>query len=300
MMYDRSYKIAFGGALVLHFALVFLLFYSPDNPRPVLTVSRDTAPYENLTPKDATMQPIKATSVDSAEVMAAMEKIQAERNAAKVQEANRQKQLALQAEALRKQRLQEQEKVAKLKAEAKRLADERQKQALLAEKKLKALKEQQEAEAKRVATLKKQQQELAAQAQKKAEAEKKAAAEQKQREQELAQKKAQEERLAAERRAQIAGVVDKYKALIINAISREWIVPENAAHDAACQFRIRLAPNGTVLEVSITQSSGDPVLDRSAQAAIFKASPLPVPAEADAFNVFRDIRLTVRPESFRG
>jgi len=55
-----------------------------------------------------------------------------------------------------------------------------------------------------------------------------------------------------------------------------------------------------VLEVSLTRSSGDSILDRSAQSAIYKASPLPVPSDTDAFNVFRDISLTVRPESARG
>jgi len=66
------------------------------------------------------------------------------------------------------------------------------------------------------------------------------------------------------------------------------------------QFRIRLAPDGMVLQVSLTRSSGDPLLDRSAQTAIYKASPLPVPTDAETFNLFRDISLTVRPEQVRG
>jgi colicin import membrane protein len=37
-------------------------------------------------------------------------------------------------------------------------------------------------------------------------------------------------------------------------------------------------------------------LDRSARAAVFKASPLPVPKEPDAFEAFRQFILKVKPE----
>ena len=94
--------------------------------------------------------------------------------------------------------------------------------------------------------------------------------------------------------------MNKYKALILTAISRQWILPENANSALSSQFRIRLAPNGEVLSVSLIRSSGDPILDRSAQLAIYKASPLPVPHDLVAFNIFKDINLTVRPVNARG
>ena len=111
---------------------------------------------------------------------------------------------------------------------------------------------------------------------------------------------AQQAIIDAANTARVAGEVDKYKALIINAISQRWILPENADSTLSSQFRIRLAPNGSVLEVSLTRSSGDPILDRSAQSAIYKASPLPVPQDPTTFNMFRDISLTVRPVNSRG
>ena len=104
----------------------------------------------------------------------------------------------------------------------------------------------------------------------------------------------------AEKQARVAGEVDKYKALIVNAIGRHWILPDNADSALSSQFRIRLAPDGAVLEVSLTRSSGDALLDRSAQTAIYKASPLPVPTDSETFALFRDISLTVRPEQVRG
>ena len=115
----------------------------------------------------------------------------------------------------------------------------------------------------------------------------------------LAEKKHLQE-LAQQNVAQMSGEVNKYKALIIQAISQHWILPEHVDRQLFSQFRIQLAPNGQVLSVGLIRSSGDPVLDRSAQAAIYKASPLPVPTDSEMFNLFRDISLTVRPESTRG
>ena len=74
-------------------------------------------------------------------------------------------------------------------------------------------------------------------------------------------------------------------------------MPENS-ENKICKLLIRLAQGGKVEQVSLLKSSGDPVLDRSAMSAVYKASPLPVPAEAENFDKFRVLRLTVRPEQF--
>lgn len=93
------------------------------------------------------------------------------------------------------------------------------------------------------------------------------------------------------------GIVDKYKALILQAIAQQWIVPNHVSKRLSCQLLIRLGPGGTVLDVAITKSSGDILLDRSARAAVFKASPLPVPREKEAFEPFREFALKVKPEN---
>ncbi len=110
----------------------------------------------------------------------------------------------------------------------------------------------------------------------------------------------QAEKIATEKQARINEGVQKYKALIIQAISQQWILPANVNSQLSCEFRIRLAPDGTVVLAQLTRSSGDSVLDRSAETAINKASPLPVPQERELFDLFRDIQLTVRPEQARG
>lgn len=93
------------------------------------------------------------------------------------------------------------------------------------------------------------------------------------------------------------GEVDKYKALILQAISENWIVPVGANKNLTSELMIRLAPGGVVLDVQVTKSSGDPSLDSSVRAAVFKASPLPVPPESDRFETFRQFVLKVKPEN---
>lgn len=91
--------------------------------------------------------------------------------------------------------------------------------------------------------------------------------------------------------------IDKYKALIIQTISQEWIVPDSVDKNAVCKLVVKVAPGGIVLDVQITQPSGNPLLDQSARNAVLKASPLPVPKDAAIFDNFRLIQLTVKPES---
>lgn len=93
------------------------------------------------------------------------------------------------------------------------------------------------------------------------------------------------------------GVVDKYKALIIQAISSHWLIPPGANKKLYSELMIRVAPGGAVLDVQITRSSGDVALDQSARAAVLKASPLPVPRSADDFAPFKQFALKVKPEN---
>jgi colicin import membrane protein len=91
-------------------------------------------------------------------------------------------------------------------------------------------------------------------------------------------------------------IVDKFKAMILQQVGQNWIVPE-VNKDISCRLLITLAPGGTVLTVKLVKSSGNAALDRSAIQAVYKASPLLVPKEQDAFNAMRELDMTVRPES---
>ncbi len=332
MINSQSYRIAFFAAIFLHLTIVAYFSYEKSNERPVLTLEAkneagQSQPHPVETPQ---AQPIQAVSVDSKEIMNAVNHLKEERSRQQEMEENRQIALKKQADLARKMRIEEQKQLEKLKSEAAALAVERAKQLAEEKEHLKQLAQQKAEEEKRLAEMKQQQAQLKKQqeqeAKKLAELTAKKAAEAAKANQEKAEKAkqelAQQEKDKAEKAraawikkqqdaaalaateaanaAKVAGEVNKYKALILNAISQQWILPQNADSSMSSQFRIRLAPNGSVLEVALTRSSGDAILDRSAQSAIYKASPLPVPNDPTTFNLFRDISLTVRPVNGRG
>lgn len=329
MIVDQSYRKSFIAAVLFHLFLgLALLVDTTTHQRPVLTPEAKNEPSQAL-PIEQSAQPkdevVKAVSVDNREVMETVQRLKQERTNQLKAEQARQNALLKQAEMARKARLQEQQRLAKLKEEAEKVAIARKKQIEEEKRRLKQLAEQKAQEAKRIEELKAKQQQLKKQQE---ETEKIALLKQKQAEEKarldkVKEEKAKEELARAEKakaeaeqqrqaalqqqaaadaakKAHLAGEVDKYKAMIVNAISRQWILPENVDSSLSSQFRIRLAPDGAVLEVSLMRSSGDSVLDRSAQTAIYKASPLPVPSDPETFNLFRDISLTVRPENVRG
>ena len=307
MKLSVSYKNAFIAAMSLHVLVAALLFIEPSsNKPPVLELTDKPDLVQSEAAHSAPQQePIKAVSVDAQEVMKVVENLKAQRAQQQRAEKTRQQHLEQQVELARKERVAEQQRLQNLKNEAAQIAVAHKKQLEEEKKRLVEMKKQQQEEANKLAEIKKKQ-DVAKAESAKMEANRKAEAKRQQaaKEQADALRKQQESsKLAAqnaEKNARIAGEVDRYKALIISAISRQWILPDNTQNNLSSQFRIRLAPDGSVLEVSLTRGSGDSVLDHSAQSAIYKASPLPVPAEPEAFNTFRDISLTVRPENARG
>jgi len=91
------------------------------------------------------------------------------------------------------------------------------------------------------------------------------------------------------------GAIDKYKAEILAAIQSNWRIAQ-VNSKLKCIYSVSLAPDGTVLSVSLVQSSGDAALDQSAQQAITLSSPLPVPSDPSIFNHFRQLVITLSPQ----
>lgn len=325
MILSRSYKNALMVALALHFSIAMVLFIEPSSNKPPVLEQTQNPDMIQAQASQSTPQPepIKAVSVDASEVMKTVNHLKEQRARQEAAERSRQQQLQKQVELARKERVLEQQRLQQLKSEAEKVAIAHKKQIEEEKKRLERVAQQKAAEEKRLAEMKKQQQEeakkltelkkkqdLAKAEAAKAEATKaeaKRLADEKQQEakaradaEQKRQQAIKQAAMDAERNARIAGEVDRYKALIIGAISRQWILPDNVQNNLSSEFRIRLAPDGSVLEVSLARSSGDSVLDHSAQSAIYKASPLPVPTDPEAFNTFRDISLTVRPENARG
>lgn len=116
----------------------------------------------------------------------------------------------------------------------------------------------------------------------------------------LAEKRAEQLalQLAAKKRAaqqMQARALSVAQARIVSAISSHWRVPADAPRQASCLLKIWLAPGGVVLQVALVRSSGMAALDRSAVAAVYQASPLPVPADQSVASMFRRFELLVRP-----
>lgn len=269
--YQDNYTLPLLFAVALHLGLFVML----------MPAMRTTGQVQ-----ETTLQPteiVRATTIDRAQVESQIAELKSQEQAKKNAEQARQRELQRQAQALKKQRIDEERRLAELKSQQKKAEAQRVKAHEQAEKKLTQLQQQQAAQAKELAKL---EEARAAEARKAAaEAEKLAQ-----------QQRAREEQARRVRQRQQQGEVDRYKALIVQAISRYWIIPESADHSLSAQFEIRLAPDGKVLSVSLKRSSGDSVLDRSAETAIYKASPLPVPGDDEVFGQFQVLNLTVRPE----
>lgn len=296
-MMSSSYQRSFLASAGLHLGLLVLMFWHPDSTQAVLEANE----HSKIPQQTSAPAPIQAVSVDAKEVEMAMRKLQAQKEQAKARELQHQRMLAEQAQKAKAAKLAEMKHLQALKEQAQALKVEQAKM----QQEAKKLAEQKKQQEKQLADMKLKQQ---AEAQRLAKLEKDRVAEQerlkKAKEMELAKAKAaadaQAKALALAQQQRMAGEVDRYKALILNAIRDQWILPENIDPSLSSQFVIRLAPTGAVLDVHLSHSSGDAILDRSAQAAIYKASPLPVPHDTTTFNMFREITLTVRPSNARG
>jgi len=300
----RPYKPFFIAALVLHVLLATVLFV--DMKTPIKTAVVHQQPKVDI---------VKAVTLDQKQVTAEINKLKAERQA----KAKQQQSLLRQAEQAKKQKQLEQARLNKLQKQLKAAKKTYKAEQRSAAKKLAQLKQKQHQEQQRLADIKRKA-EAAKQrriaevkaAQKEAEKQKRIT----QAKQAKAQKEAETKRsiaealkaaqakLKAEKQAEQARVVrtrqqreiDRYKMLITQAIGRRWLVPSNVDQNITCKLLIRLGDGGIVLNVKLIQSSGNPILDRSAQAAVYKASPLPVPSDVKLFEKFRVLNLTVRPE----
>jgi len=285
-------------ALLVHLALLG-----------VLVLSLDWAP--SVKPGAAGKKaPVQAVIVDAAklesEVRRRKQQEDEKRRAAEAQ----QKKIEQKAKAAELKRKKEEKRVADLKrkkaekkkalAENKRKAEARKKAE--AERKRKAAKQKAVAERKRKVEAKKK---AEAERKRKAEARKKAEAERKRKQEEAKRKAveqemqarlaAEQERMAAQRRSAMQRVIDEYVLYIQQKVERSWIRPPDSGSELSCTVEVRLIPGGDVIDARIVRSSGNPVFDRSVEAAVFKASPLPVPGDVEVMEKFRTIRFEFKP-----
>ena len=168
----------------------------------------------------------------------------------------------------------EAEKKKKLEAEKKKKAEAEKKKKLEAEKKKKA-----EAEKKK---------KLEAEKKKKAEAEKK--------KKEAERKKQEAEQAQRERDEQEA--VSAFGAVawaIQEEVRTNWNPPAGDFEGFSVLFTIRVDREGNVTSVTMARGSGNARFDESAENAIYKASPLPIPGEPRFYEYLKEFDFKFSP-----
>jgi colicin import membrane protein len=115
---------------------------------------------------------------------------------------------------------------------------------------------------------------------------------------ERAQLNALQERSRASRHAR---VVDDFKLRIQAKIQAYVRLPHRLTGNPEAVFEVSLLPNGEVVRAVLVKSSGQPAYDTEVERAILKASPLPLPPEREAAQVFREgLILKFRPSAEAG
>jgi colicin import membrane protein len=211
------------------------------------------------------------------------QQLREQRRVEQVEQQRRQEQQRQEAERLEREAQQQRE------AEQQRLAREQA-----------ALREREELERLRERAEREEQERLEAESQRRRQQE--IAAEQERSGQQEAQRRRQQE-LAEASTAEAARtefeLVQSATALIQQAVKETWSRPPSARNGMRAVLQIRMLPTGEVLDAVITQSSGDPAFDRSAENALYRAAPfrelqsLPI----NVFNAnFRSLSLIFEPE----
>ena len=101
---------------------------------------------------------------------------------------------------------------------------------------------------------------------------------------------------AEQEEAQSLGELDRYLITLRDHTRAYWIRPPSSRRGLVCTVEVILLPGGEVQDVRLVRSSGDRAYDRSVIAAIFKASPLPVPS-GRLFEQFRRFHYEFKAEN---
>ncbi|HXU93820.1 MAG TPA: TonB C-terminal domain-containing protein [Gallionella sp.] len=105
------------------------------------------------------------------------------------------------------------------------------------------------------------------------------------------------EQAARAEQAAVAGrLVDEYAGKIAAKIRKGIVMPPDVPDEARAVFAVTVLPGGRVLPPRLVKSSGNAAWDNAVERAIYKAEPLPLPADPALFNRFREMQLGFRPK----
>lgn len=95
------------------------------------------------------------------------------------------------------------------------------------------------------------------------------------------------------RQQQMMDEISRYRSLIQATIQRHLIVQEGM-RGKSCVVNIRLAEDGFVTQVQ--RISGDPVVCRQTETAIYKSKRLPISEDPSVYDQMKNINIIVKPE----
>ena len=279
-------------SILLHIILGILLIFSFKFETKPVAINKPTT---NI---------IKAISVDKKQVDLELKRLQQIDENKKSKEIKRQKELEKKAEAAKKKRIAEENKLKKIKKKKeeekkKRKSEENklkklEKERKKLEKKQKEEKQKAEAAERKRKEEEKQKAEAAERKRKEEEKQKAEAAERKRKEEE--KQKALQEELEAEQLEYDKSEILKYTSRITSSIENRFN-RTNLKEGLSCKILIRMNEDGKVIESTIVETSGNGLFDQRAEKAVYSASPLPVPSDRKLFNKYmrRGIKITFEP-----
>ncbi len=282
----KENAVPFTLSVLMHVAIGVLfvasLEFSPKTQRP-------------LTPE---VNVIEAVTVDERKIQHELDKLKKAEQRKKDEEDRHQRELESDAQRAKRLRETEEQHIAELKKKK-----EQEKQSLTElEKKKKSETELAVKEQEHIKRLKKDSEELALKNKQEQQQVEKLATKRKMEEEQAADRarqealKKQQERARAARDKEATKLVEDFTLQIKAKIGSVWIKPTNFAPGSECTISVRLIPTGDVVTSKLSNCSGDDIFSRSVEAAIQKASPLPVPKDdPEAFNQMREINFVFKP-----
>jgi colicin import membrane protein len=100
------------------------------------------------------------------------------------------------------------------------------------------------------------------------------------REAELRRQLAEEEHVSA---VEAGPLADRYRASLVNRITQAWLKPPSARLGIDCRVEVTQIPGGEVISARVMQCNGDAAVRQSIENAVYRASPLPDPADMALF-----------------
>ena len=95
----------------------------------------------------------------------------------------------------------------------------------------------------------------------------------------------------------MSALIGRYKGEIRDRVRRYWS-SDALRPGLSTAVRVRLDPKGNVLTVRTVRSSGSRDFDQAVEAAVMRASPLPIPNRPDLYQEFREIDFTFSAKDF--